>query len=96
MNIDKFNSEGYYDPTPYEAITAIENEKRALRAFRPIVYICSPYAGDVEENVKAARRYCRFAVNQGYIPVAPHLLFPDHFLKAIVSSAVLSSDYPDR
>ena len=24
MNIDKFNSEGYYDPTPYEAITAIE------------------------------------------------------------------------
>ncbi len=76
MSIDKFNSEGYYDPTPYEAITAIENEKRALRAFRPIVYICSPYAGDVEEHVKAARRYCRFAVNQGYIPVAPHLLFP--------------------
>jgi hypothetical protein len=43
---------------------------------RPIVYICSPYAGDIEANVTAARRYSRFAVDAGYIPVAPHLLFP--------------------
>lgn len=76
MSISKYNSEGYYDPTAYEALSAIEREERALRAFRPIVYICSPYAGDVETNVDAARRYCRFAVEQGYIPVAPHLLFP--------------------
>ncbi len=27
-------------------------------------------------NVDAARRYSRFAVDKGYIPVAPHLLFP--------------------
>ena len=44
MSINKFNSEGYYDPTTYEALTNIEKEERALRAFRPIVYICSPYA----------------------------------------------------
>lgn len=42
----------------------------------PIVYICSPYAGDIETNVVAARRYSRFAVEKGYIPIAPHLLFP--------------------
>jgi hypothetical protein len=30
----------------------------------------------VDANVAAARRYCRFAVEQGYIPIAPHLLFP--------------------
>ena len=24
MSINKFNSEGYYDPTAYEALTAIE------------------------------------------------------------------------
>lgn len=76
MSISKFNSEGYYDPTIYGALTAIENEERALRAFRPIVYICSPYAGDIDANVNAARRYSRFAVEQGYIPIAPHLLFP--------------------
>ncbi len=76
LSISKYNSEGYYDPTAYEALSAIEKEERALRAVRPIVYICSPYAGDVETNVDAARRYSRFAVEQGYIPVAPHLLFP--------------------
>lgn len=35
MSVDKFNSEGYYDPTAYEAMSIIEKEKRALRAFRP-------------------------------------------------------------
>ena len=76
MSINKFNSEGYYDPTAYEAMSTVEKEERALRAFRPIVYICSPYAGNVSENVENARRYSRFAVDNGYIPVAPHLLFP--------------------
>ena len=76
MSVDKFNSEGYYDPTAYEAMSIIEKEKRALRAFRPIVYICSPFAGEVEKNIEAARNYSRFAVDKGYIPIAPHLLFP--------------------
>ena len=34
MSINKFNSEGYYDPTTYEALTNIEKEERALRAIR--------------------------------------------------------------
>lgn len=57
-------------------MSAIEKEERALRAFRPIVYICSPYAGDVSKNVENARKFSRFAVDKGYIPIAPHLLFP--------------------
>ena len=76
MTISKYNSEGYPDPTAHDALTAIEQEHRALRAFRPIVYICSPHAGDVAANIEAARRYSRFAVETGYIPIAPHLLFP--------------------
>ena len=76
MYAEKFNCEGYFDPTAYEALCAIEKEERALRAFRPIVFICSPYAGEVDENIRAARRYSRFAVDKGYIPIAPHLLFP--------------------
>ena len=76
MGINKFNVEGYYDPTAYEAMTNIIKEEKAFFAFRPVVYICSPYAGDVETNVKAAQRYSRFAVDSGYLPIAPHLLFP--------------------
>ena len=76
MGINRFNAEGYYDPTAYEAMTNVAKEEKAFFAFRPVVYICSPYAGDVETNVKAARRYSRFAVDTGYLPITPHLLFP--------------------
>jgi len=76
MGINKFNAEGYYDPTAYKAMINIIKEEKAFFAFKPVVYICSPYAGDVETNVKAAQRYSRFAVDSGYLPIAPHLLFP--------------------
>ena len=76
MSIDKRNAERYADPTAYAAMTRIENEEKALFSFRPIVYICSPYAGDIKKNVAAAQRYSRFAVDSGYLPIAPHLLFP--------------------
>lgn len=75
MKFSKFNHEGYYDPTAYQAFTNIEEEKRKVR-FRPIVYVCSPFAGDIERNTVHARRYCRFVVDSGGIPIAPHLLFP--------------------
>ena len=39
------------------------------------VFICSPYRGDVERNVKAARKHARMAAIIGYCPIAPHLLF---------------------
>lgn len=75
MCIDRFNSEGYYDPTTYEALTSIEKEERK-KAFKPVVYICSPFSGDTEHNTIKAREYCRFAVEQNCIPIAPHLFFP--------------------
>ena len=53
----------------------IEEEKRKAR-FRPIVYVCSPYVGDTEKNTANVRRYCRFVVDKGSIPLAPHLFFP--------------------
>nr|DAY58789.1 MAG TPA: CMP/hydroxymethyl CMP hydrolase [Caudoviricetes sp.] len=77
MGISKYNSEGYHDPTTYEALMKIEKEEKAAkRAYRPLVYICSPFAGDEERNMEKVRRYSRFAVRQACIPVAPHLLFP--------------------
>ena len=78
MGINKFNAEGYYDPTAYEAMTNVAKEEKAFFAFRPVVYICSPYAGDPEGNSKKARHYSRVAVNRNYIPFAPHLLLPQY------------------
>lgn len=75
--MDYKNAEGYYDPVPAMAIAGMEKEEKK---FRPIVYVCSPFAGDMDGNMRKARRYCRFAVNQGAIPIAPHLFFPQ-FMK---------------
>ena len=41
-----------------------------------LVYICSRYSGDTEDNAAKAVRYSRFAVDEGVIPLAPHLLLP--------------------
>ncbi len=43
---------------------------------RRLIYICSPYSDAPKENTKLARRYCRSVYDCGYIPVAPHLHFP--------------------
>lgn len=71
------NLEGYLDPTASIAFQNILREERAKRlGFMPLVYICSPYAGDVEHHLQNARRYCAFAVRQKALPIAPHLFFP--------------------
>lgn len=75
--MERFNSEGYPDPTAYEALSHIERDEKQKR-YMPIVFICSPYAGDTEANVKNARAYSRFAVERGFIPLAPHLLLPQY------------------
>ena len=82
--IDRYNGERYSDPTAYAALSKIEKEEQTNRKpvkYRPLVYICSPYSGDVEFNVSRARRYSRFAVDRGAIPIAPHLLLPQYMLE---------------
>ena len=74
-HVNLYNAEGYLDPTAYEALTRIEREAKKT-AFRPLVFISSPFAGDTRRNTKRARGFCRFAVSKNCIPVAPHLLFP--------------------
>ena len=78
MNL--YNAEGYIDLTAYEALSRIEREERKAKkaaAYRPLVYICSPYSyGCINDNIENARRYSRFAVDTHDVPIAPHLLFP--------------------
>lgn len=72
MRFSKYTEEGYHDPTAYAALTNVARKAAVL----PLVYICSPYRGDRKANVEKAKRYCRFAYNDGAIPLAPHLLYP--------------------
>lgn len=40
------------------------------------IFVCSPFAGNTLENIKRAKRYCRYVIACGHSPLAPHLLFP--------------------
>ncbi len=50
---------------------------------RKKVFICSPFRGDMEGNARKAAAYCRMACEQGFLPVAPHLLFPQFLNEGI-------------
>lgn len=76
MSVSKYNSEGYNDPTAYAALTKIHKEEQASKERLDIIYVCSPYAGDVTRNIENARKYSRFVYEKGGIPFAPRLLFP--------------------
>jgi hypothetical protein len=69
MSVNLYNSEGYLDPTAYEAIKNIEKEKK-------VVFICSLFKDDIEVNTARAKRYGRFAVTKKVVPIIPHLMYP--------------------
>ena len=63
--VERRNHEHYQDPTACAALKKVMAENR-------FVDICSPY----RENPQRARKYCRFAVRKGRIPIAPHIYLP--------------------
>jgi len=76
------NQSGYPDPTAGAAIGKViraERHKRKKRsAYQKIkkIYVASKYAGDVDVNTNAAIGYCRYVIDQGFMPVASHLIYP--------------------
>ena len=40
------------------------------------IYVCSPYSGNIEFHTRYAREASRTIFDEGHIPIAPHLLFP--------------------
>ncbi len=44
--------------------------------YKPLIYVCTAYAGNEAENTEKTKQYCRFALEQGQIPLAPQLMFP--------------------
>jgi len=61
------------DPNDFDALVSIPTEGKWSM---PLVYICSPYAGDIDTNIQNAKLYCRYAIEKDCIPIAPHLLYP--------------------
>lgn len=41
-----------------------------------LIYVASPYAGDVKKNIEFAKKACRHVMNEGHAFFAPHLLYP--------------------
>ena len=70
------NSEHYYDPTAGVALTSVAAREEKEKDWKPCVFICSPYAGDIKKNTRDTLRYLKFAIDRGAIPFAPHLLYP--------------------
>ena len=58
----------------------------------PVVYIASKYAGDIPHNTYMARRYSRYAIEKGYIPLAPHLLLPQFLSEETERDLAISID----
>ena len=48
-----------------------------------LIYVASPYAGDMERNVEYAKQACRTVMECGHAFIAPHLLYP-----AVLNDAV--------
>lgn len=40
-----------------------------------MTYICSPCRGEYEKNITKAQEYCREALLEGLLPIAPHVYF---------------------
>lgn len=75
------NAEGYTDKTAGEAMSRIMKEYRQAQRqrysakHRRRVYVASPYAGDTVKNTEAAIGYCRRVIDEGYMPIASHILY---------------------
>ena len=74
---EEIKKDGFADVDAYDALEALEKKHFAPR---PIIYVCSPYSGNIAGNVEKAKRYSRFVVDEGGIPITPHLYMPG-FLK---------------
>lgn len=40
-----------------------------------VVYVASRVRGSLQQNLANAKKYCRYCVLQGVIPIVPHLMY---------------------
>lgn len=79
-----------FDEETFRSLTANPPAKWE-DGYMPLVYICSPFAGDEEGNMARARVYSRFAFEKGYIPFCGHIYFPQFCYEETERETVISS-----
>ena len=47
-----------------------------------VVYISHPFGADPRGNAERVRKICRWLAKQGYLPLAPHIYFPQFLEEA--------------
>lgn len=57
-----------------------------------LIYVASPYAGDIEKNVEYAKEACRTVMESGNAFFAPHLLYPSVLDDAVPEERQLGID----
>lgn len=65
----------------------MEIKRTKIQGIEPdnlLAFICAPYAGDIDKNIKRATECAGYIQKLGHIPVTPHLLFP--FIKKETSA----------
>ncbi len=82
-DIPRHNGEHYRDETAHDALAAVAKEEAAKaeraaspRPGRKLIFVCSPFRGETEYNIRCARSYCRFVIFRNHVPIAPHLVYP--------------------
>ena len=92
-DIDRYNctgdKPGYLLPVADAPAFLLE---RTIKMKKPLIYVCSPLAGDFMNNIERAARYCRFVSSQNAIPIAPHLYFTRFLDDAISEERDLGVD----
>jgi hypothetical protein len=59
----------------FMALCAIGSKEPPAPTAGRVVYIASPYKGDMKRNLRKAAKYTAAAIKQGKIPIAPHLFY---------------------
>lgn len=83
----KYETTQGFDKETYSALKSLTIAPKV--GYMPLVYICSPFAGDEIENMARARVYSRFAFINGYIPITPHIYFPQFCFEENERAAVM-------
>lgn len=50
--------------------------KTRKEGYKPLVYVCAPYSGNIKQNKKLAKLYAQIVYSLNYMPLTPHFLFP--------------------
>lgn len=64
--------------------------KRGQR--KSVIYVCSPYSGDIEKNTERAKEYSKFVLENDMVPLTPHLMYPQFISEDKDREMVLSLD----